>query len=371
LKTLHIISFDVPYPANYGGVIDVFYKLRYLYDAGVNIILHCFEYGRGEQVTLNRFCQKVYYYKRSKSLHHHFSKKPFIVKTRISEELINNLLKDEGAILFEGLHTCGILNDTRLKNRFKIYRESNIEHEYYEQLSSSEKSILKKVYLKIESKKLARFEHILSYSDFMLTVSKSDTEYLKYKFPNHNIEYLPSFHPYKNSESIAGKGNYVLYHGNLQISENHVAAMYLVKYVFINKNLSYKIAGLNPLDELKNAVSEKKNIELIENPDDARLKVLIQQAHINCLITFHESGLKLKLLHALFAGRFCLVNNNMLFGTDLAELCIVANEPEEMINAINNTFTQTFELAHINERKAKMIGFDVMNNAYRIKEIIS
>ena len=30
---LHIISFDVPYPANYGGVIDVFYRVKALTEA--------------------------------------------------------------------------------------------------------------------------------------------------------------------------------------------------------------------------------------------------------------------------------------------------------------------------------------------------
>ena len=36
-KHLHIISFDVPYPANYGGVIDVFYKLKALHAEGIKI----------------------------------------------------------------------------------------------------------------------------------------------------------------------------------------------------------------------------------------------------------------------------------------------------------------------------------------------
>ena len=27
---LHIIAFNVPYPANYGGVIDVFYRIKAL-----------------------------------------------------------------------------------------------------------------------------------------------------------------------------------------------------------------------------------------------------------------------------------------------------------------------------------------------------
>ena len=42
---LHIISLDIPFPANYGGVIDIFYKLKSLSNLGVEIILHCFEYG--------------------------------------------------------------------------------------------------------------------------------------------------------------------------------------------------------------------------------------------------------------------------------------------------------------------------------------
>jgi len=32
---IHIISFDIPFPANYGGVIDVFYKAKALTDSGV------------------------------------------------------------------------------------------------------------------------------------------------------------------------------------------------------------------------------------------------------------------------------------------------------------------------------------------------
>ena len=43
-KHLHVISFDVPVPANYGGVIDVYYKLKALHLQGVKIHLHCFEY---------------------------------------------------------------------------------------------------------------------------------------------------------------------------------------------------------------------------------------------------------------------------------------------------------------------------------------
>ncbi len=37
---LHIIAFDIPFPPDYGGVIDVYYKIKTLSEAGVRIHLH-------------------------------------------------------------------------------------------------------------------------------------------------------------------------------------------------------------------------------------------------------------------------------------------------------------------------------------------
>ena len=47
-KEIHLIAFNVPYPANYGGVIDVFYKLKALSQNGFKVILLAFKYGRAE-----------------------------------------------------------------------------------------------------------------------------------------------------------------------------------------------------------------------------------------------------------------------------------------------------------------------------------
>ena len=42
MKHLHIIAFDIPLPANYGGAIDIF-NLKALHEQGV-YALHCFDY---------------------------------------------------------------------------------------------------------------------------------------------------------------------------------------------------------------------------------------------------------------------------------------------------------------------------------------
>ncbi|MCK5838529.1 MAG: glycosyltransferase family 1 protein, partial [Bacteroidales bacterium] len=143
-KHLHIISFNVPYPPNYGGVIDVFYKLKALHREGVKIHLHCFKYDRATSEKLLNYCVTVNYYNRKTGLLSAVSTKPYIVSSRRSEKLITNLLKDNHPILFEGLHSCYYIDDKRLQSRKKIYRESNIEHLYYYNLFKVEKKLTSK-----------------------------------------------------------------------------------------------------------------------------------------------------------------------------------------------------------------------------------
>ena len=66
-KHLHIVSFNVPYPPDYGGIMDVFYKLKALHAEGVKVKLHCFEYGRGPSSELNYYAEEVFYYPRKNS----------------------------------------------------------------------------------------------------------------------------------------------------------------------------------------------------------------------------------------------------------------------------------------------------------------
>ena len=117
-KHLHIISFDIPYPANYGGAIDVFYKIKALSEKGIKIYLHCFKYGdRTPSEVLHYLCHKVYYYPRKTFAVDILGDTPYIINSRKDNLLINKLLKNDYPILFEGIHSCYYLTDERLKNR--------------------------------------------------------------------------------------------------------------------------------------------------------------------------------------------------------------------------------------------------------------
>ncbi len=86
---LHIVSFDIPFPANYGGVIVIFNQLKALHEAGVNVILHCFQYGdRKPSPELEKYCHEVNYYPRTRSLWHQLSLRPFIMQSRRHSKLL-------------------------------------------------------------------------------------------------------------------------------------------------------------------------------------------------------------------------------------------------------------------------------------------
>ena len=154
-KHINIVSFNIPYPANYGGVIDVYYKLMALRALGVKIILHCFEYERPRSRELERICERVFYYKRRTGLLTNLTHLPYNVYSRKDPLLIQHLLENDYPILFEGLHTCYYLGDPRLRHRMKIVRECNIEHDYYRYLAQSGKGFIRNLFFRIEA---ARFQ---------------------------------------------------------------------------------------------------------------------------------------------------------------------------------------------------------------------
>ena len=363
---LHIVSFDIPFPANYGGVIDVFYKAEALTDSGVKVHLHCFEYNRAHAEELEKMFFSVHYYKRDISKKQLFKSIPYIVSSRFSETLVQNLLMDNYPILLEGLHTCGLLDEPRLDGRKRIVRTHNIEHEYYQNLAKVENDLFKKYYFYNEAAKLKRYEKILEKSDLLLAISRNDETYFSSHY--NRVEFIPAFHPFKKVNCELGKGEYVLYHGNLSVPENSNAAKFLVNNVFNDLDIPLKIAGLNPPAYLSNLFNNGRDIELIANPDDKTLNKLIKNAHVNISVTAQKTGLKLKLLNTLYNGRFCLVNDKMLSGSDLDDLCIIANDQGSMKRKVKSLFNKSFSAESIEDRKEKL--GTLYNNGHNVAQLI-
>lgn len=367
-KNLNIVSFDVPYPPNYGGAIDVFYKLKALNELGVTIYLHTYEYGRGIQEELEIFCEKVFYYSREKKINHLFSKTPFIVKSRANKELIKNLNNNNYPILFEGLHTTYPFLVNNFNNRITLIRAHNIEHYYYKGLSKSEENKFKKLYFSFEAFKLIKYQNILNKANYILSISPSEQEYFSVEFPSKS-KYIPAFHQNSEIQSKEGKGQFALYHGDINVADNLKACYYLID-IFSKSNHLLTIASNHTNTNLAKLIKKLDNIKFEKINNNSQLDKLIKSAHINILPTFQNTGIKLKLINALFNGRFCLVNNKMVLDTGLEKLCHISNSKEEFTHQINTLFQIHFSLKNKDSRKETLKTFNNINNAQKIIDLL-
>jgi glycosyltransferase involved in cell wall biosynthesis len=367
-KHLHIICFTIPYPVDYGGVYDLFYKLPALQAQGVKIHLHCFEHNRTPEHELNKYCEEVCYYPRFAGHKGVSLQLPYIVASRINETLAKRLLKDDYPILMEGVHSSFITMDNRFNGRKKFIRIHNIEHEYYSSLSQSTWQPLKKLYYWRESNLLKKYEHtIVTKANAFWGVTTKDVAYFRKELGCNTIDYLPVYLPTDwQINGAIGFGNYCLYQADLSVEANEKAALWLLEKVFSQIKIPLVIAGKNPSAYLQKIAHKQLHTCIVANPEQKQMQDMIAKAHVHILPSFHNSGIKLKLLNALYNGRHCLVNDATVVGTNLDNLCTVANTADEFIEALQSLEKTEFSQEHIAAREAVL--YQHFNNQQNAKQ---
>lgn len=346
-KPLHIVSFDVPYPADYGGVIDVFNRIKALHNAGFNLEIHCFDYGRGRSKELEKF-GKVNYYERLSRVVSATKKSPMIVASRSNQKLLKNLCQDDAPILFEGQHCTSFLDHPKLKNRKKLVRVHNIEHEYYNALAKQEMNTVKRSYYKKASKKLKSHESILRHAHRLLCITEKDTEYYNELF--RNATYLPVTIPLDAPDFLPVTKKYTLCHGNLSVTENTKAISWILKNIAKNLDHDLVIAGKNPSKEIIDAAKTLSNVTVVPSPSKERMEQLLLQATSHLLITYQATGIKLKLINALLTKGNVVVNDKIVEGSGVEKLCTIVTTPQDFINFLNDA-TQIADEAFDNRYK--------------------
>ena len=341
-KHLHIVALDVPWPADYGGVVDLFYKLKALQQLGVKIHLHCFTQGRKPQDELHKYCASVNYYQRKKNIPSFSFRLPLMVKSRQHDALLVNLKKDNHPILLEGIQCTLYLYKGALQNRKVVIRLHNVEFEYYKQLAKNENNLFKKLYFINESRLLYKYEKAIANKATIIAVSKHDTSIYKLLFNAKNISYLPVFIPHTLSAGKEGKGCFCLYHGNLSINENENAAIWLLQNVFNTLKIPFVIAGKNPTKKLFDLAHQQQHTCIVANPGEKEMQDMIAKAQMHVLPSFNNTGIKLKLLNALFNGRHCIVNSAGVEGSGLESVCHLAKDAASFKKIIEEIYQQPF-----------------------------
>jgi hypothetical protein len=130
------------------------------------------------------------------------------------------------------------------------------------------------------------------------------------------------------------------------------------------------VAGKNPSNAVVDACNQLPCCRLIANPSQAEMDSLIAAAQIHVMPTFQQSGMKLKLLSALYGGRHVVVNPAMLYGTNMPDgACHLANTDEQFIAAINNLSKVPFTLADVEKRKELLAPYNNRDNAIKLLQL--
>jgi hypothetical protein len=185
------------------------------------------------------------------------------------------------------------------------------------------------------------------------------------------IEHLPLFLPDWQVKSSEGNGTFCLFHGDLSVAENEKAARWLLKEVFEDLDIPFVIAGKNPSKKLQAMAERRNGTCVVANPKDYEMQDMIEKAHINVIPSFSSTGIKLKLINALYNGRHCVVNHATVEGTNLESACHVVNERKSFKVIIQKLFQQPYAGSDVAIRHKLLDGmFNNEKNAEQIIDVV-
>jgi hypothetical protein len=267
----------------------------------------------------------------------------------------------------EGIHCTFPLLDARLHGRSFFVRLHNVEYRYYADMSRHSRSLLRKLYYRIESYLLKNYEKRIAGLAEFLPVTEADLQAYREAFNCGQIRLLPLFIPDWQFSCQEGMGTYCLYHGDLSVDANEKAASWLLTKVFAHLQLPFVIAGRNPSESFRQLVAGYRHCCLIANPSETELQDMLTRAHIHVLPSFTHTGIKWKLLNALYHGRHVVVNEATEAGSGLEAACHLVETPEAFRHLIAQLYHQPFSEKDMRQRQSLLNNrFDNAANADKL-----
>lgn len=317
---------------NYGGVIDIHYRLRALHDAGVRFCLHVWYKGAPpDPALLLPYSEQVFFYPRIPPFRYRTLNLPYMAGSRISPELNKRIAADQAPVWFEGLHTTGILvRGMDIGKRKLLLRSHNLESRYYQELAGAESNWLKKTYLQYEHRLLHTYEQqVIPRMDGVFSISTEELSELI--LLNPATTWLPAFVQFRNQKisrlPVPDPDDFrILYHGNFQVRENLHNARWLAQ-LFSQTSIPGVVLVLAGKG-LESVSFPGPAVEMHPNPE--RMDAILDTADLVVIPGRQQSGVKIKLLESLAAGKRVLAAPASLTGSGLEKDVPVFHSEKEL-----------------------------------------
>ena len=388
-KEILIISHKPPYPKIDGGSIAIAQILETLVEEGHHITFLCMETDKHPAKTAisktNLKFKSIYVntnVKLASAISNIFSKKSYILSRfdqKVFRDALKNILKFQtfDTILFESLFTSAYLDTVnQLSNAKKLYRAHNIEHHIWLKQSIQNTNILKKWYLKIQTKRLKN-EEIKFWNTINSILSISETDRLEIIKQCLTPTYTIGIHTEKSHiQYYAQPAKVDFFHlGSMDWLPNQDGINWILKDVFpkvkqIEKSAELHIAGRAMPNKLKSHIQDGYyNHGLVTNALD-----FMSNHKVMLVPLLSGSGIRVKIIEGMSLGKCiistsigvkginCTNNKNILIANTEIEfikaMCFCIKNPNkvnEIGNEANKFVLENFSKEKITDELKKII----------------
>jgi glycosyltransferase involved in cell wall biosynthesis len=368
----------IPFPAKSGYPIVVYNTIKALVDSGVEVTVFCLnarKYNVDVKALKDPLLDKINLITApintdiniQKALLSLFTKKSYTIfryYQSSSVAKLRNLLQHSefDIIQLEGLVVMPYLDVIRQNSKARIvYRAHNIEHQLWELSASSERSILRRIYLKILAKRLYRFERDnLNKPDAILTINISDQSYLRFLGCTVTLENFPvAIDPGAYMADLSKVEYPSVFHlGAMDMQPNLDSVEWFIQYVWkdlyqLNANLKFHIAGKDIPKGFYDY--EEDDIILYNNIQDAR--EFMNSKAVMVVPLRSGSGMRVKIIEGM-AMKKCIISTsvgaegiNYQHGKNI----LIADTPDEFYKYILQCTTDRKLCESIGENARKLV----------------
>ncbi|SDI66038.1 Glycosyltransferase involved in cell wall bisynthesis [Pseudomonas delhiensis] len=345
-----IVAGDSPYPANHGGRVDIFERLKVISKTygreNIDIIITGNELTTETNKELKKYCHGILVSPRNTGISATLSLTPFQGKSRASLKDLTPLRDQYDIMILEGDYVFPILDNPRINCKTPLLRSHNIESKYFYNLFKADTTWRKIFYLS-ESIKFYIQEKRETYKNIKkLYISKKENQI------HGNKEYwLPTPVDVDGilERTTFPQGEDVLYIGSLFMPNNIFGLRWYLEKVHPTiesslPNYRLHIAG-NTRDHEITWLKNYKNIEIYPNASDEMLESLYNKCSLFVSPIFHGAGVKIKNINALASGIPVITTTVGNEGTGLSPKhhIFISDTPENFINTTIRLLTQKQE----------------------------
>lgn len=376
-KKILVLAPEAICPANTGGRIVVFNKIKYLAELGYDIVLFCIVDSDREAKFQNKILRKLkirsYSYNRNKHKIINLFKSlslPYSVASRNNRDLkkdLASIINNEQINIIDVEFPQMAINiiDNKLiqsKNIKVILNQHNIEYRTMQNIGNTFSNPLKRCVFKFDAMRLKKFENKLYYSDiFNAYTFLSSNDFQLFKRDNPTIK-VPcrvfgiGAEKHRIWNKNADSKNVIIV-GKMSYQPNIEGVLWFVKEVWpIVKRESpdskLYIVGKDPVESL---TSIKDRSVVVTGTVDS-VTPYYENSGVVAIPIFSGGGVKTKLIEAASYGMPIITTPSGVLGTDFS------NDEQVIVTKNNKVFARNI-IAALNKDE-NMI--QLANNAYNL-----